>query len=283
MDNKQQIANLQRTKGKQLLEQARTLRSQVQQNISAQSFLDDDLHMKTYNDLIMTASELFLDDPILNGQMVKMPDGVLQMYLPSYGGWLPLATMPSQLPSQRTEEHLTRLINRLEILLREEPAQKPSDERDFLFIADQKLREVLRLDFIEAQESLASRACKACGVLCGGLIEGMLLDIVQKPGVVTDQQLDEVAKKLNLRRKGQGIDWNRVSMTSLIEVASELKLVGGTALKFAEGARDVRDTVHPRAEVRQGSVSRDEASILLDLVRLIYNDLTARFSEGRKE
>ena len=44
-----------------------------------------------------------------------------------------------------------------------------------------------------------------------------------------------------------------------------------------------RDTVHPRAEGRQGRVSKDEASILLKLVKLIHNELATRFSEGGKE
>ena len=103
-----------------LLGQARNLRRQIQQNISAHRFPDDDLHMRTYNDLIVAASELFLTDPILNGQMVKMPDAVVQAYSPEYGGWFPLGAMPPELPSQRTEQHLTRLVNRLELLLGEE-------------------------------------------------------------------------------------------------------------------------------------------------------------------
>jgi len=273
------MSNLRLARAKHLLKQARTLRSQVQQNIRAHNFPDDDLHMRTYNDLIMAASELFFDDPILNGQMVKMPDAVVQMYSPEYGGWLPLGTMPPELPSQRTGQHLTRLINRLELLLGEESAQQPLDERDFSFVTDQKLRGVLILDFIEAQKSFTVGAYKACGLLCGGLIEGMLLDILQRPSVVTKEQLDRVAKKLNLPRSGQSIDWGKVSMTNLIKMSREI----GLALRFTEGARDVRDTVHPGAEVRQGRVSGEEASILLKLVRLIYNDLVARFGEGEKE
>ena len=111
----------------------------------------------------------------------------------------------------------------------------------------------------------------------------MLLDVFQRQSVVAEQQLDEVAKRLNLPRSGQSIDWDRVSMTNLLKMSGELGLVSGTALRFAEGARDVRDTIHPRAEVRQSRVSRDEASILLDLVKLIYNELVAKFGEGENE
>jgi hypothetical protein len=261
------------TKGKQLLQQARALLNQVEEDIRTRRFSSDDVRMETYNDLIAAAANLFPEDPILNGQMVKMPDANLQ-----YLGWAYLMKFP-EVTSQRTKEHLTRLINRLEILLGEEPTQRLLDERDFSFIADQKLRKVLRLDFIEAQESFAVGAYKACG-----LIEGMLLDIFQRPIVVTEQELDKVARRLNLPRSGQSIDWDRVSMTNLIKMSRELGLVSEPVLKFAEGARDIRDTVHPRAELRQTHrASRDEAEILLQLVKLIYNDLVERLSAGENE
>ncbi len=275
------MSNSHLAKAKQLLRQARTLRSQVQQNIRARSFPDDDLHMTAYNDLIMTAATLFANDPFLNGQMVKMPDDMLQAYLPSCDGWLPFENMPLVLPSQRTEQHLTNLINHLELLLGEESAQQPLDERDFSFLIDPKLREVLRLDFIEAQKTFAAEAYKACGLLCGCLIEGMLLDVLQNQTVVNESASTKVAGQLNLPRDGQSVNWDRVGMTNLIKMSKELEVVSGRALEFASGARDTRDTVHPLAEVRQRSrVSREEASILLDLVKLIYNDLVDRFNKG---
>lgn len=263
------MSGLRLTRGKQLLQQARALLNQVQENIRKQSFMSDDVCMKAYNDLIEAASNLFPEDPVLNGGMVIMPDAYIKGI-----GWAYLLKFP-EITSQRTKEHLTRLINRLEILLGEEPTHQLLDERDFSFLTDPKLREVLRLDFIDAQKSFAVGVYKACGLLCGSLIEGMLLDIFQRPSVVTEAQLIEVVNKLNLPHSGQSIDWDKVSMTNLIRMSSEFGLVDSRALRFAEGARD---TVHPRAEVRQGSrVSREEASILLELVKLIYNNLVARF------
>ncbi|HUV53544.1 MAG TPA: hypothetical protein VMW64_10810, partial [Dehalococcoidia bacterium] len=134
------------SQAKQLLQQSRALLAQIRDDIALKRFVSNDLRMKSYNDLIDAASRIFYEDPILNGQMVIMPDSVLQTYMPNRGGFLPITQMPPDLPSQRTEVHLSRLINRIEILLGEEPAQQ-LDERDFLFIDDKKLREVLRSDF----------------------------------------------------------------------------------------------------------------------------------------
>jgi len=272
------MSNLHLTRAKHLLKQARALLNQVQENIRKQSFMSDDVCMKAYNDLTAAAASLFAQDPILNGQMVILPDAVLKSR-----SWADMMESP-EVPSRRTEQHLIRLINRLEILLGEEPTHQLLDERDFSFLTAPKLREVLRLDFIDAQKSFAVGVYKACGLLCGSLIEGMLLDIFQRPSVVTEAQLMDFVKKLKLPHSGQSIDWDKVSMTNLIRMSSEFGLVDSRALRFAEGARDTRDTVHPRAEVRQGSrVSREEASILLELVKLIYNNLVARFGEGEKE
>jgi len=251
------------SQAKQLLQQSRALLAQIRDDIALKRFVSNDLRMKSYNDLIDAASRIFYEDPILNGQMVIMPDSVLQTYMPNRGGFLPITQMPPDLPSQRTEVHLSRLINRIEILLGEEPAQQ-LDERDFLFIDDKKLREVLRSDFIEAQKSFSVEAYKACGLLCGGLIEGMLLDIVQK-------------------RSGESINPDSISLTQLIDRSSKLDLVSQAVSNFAKGARDIRDTIHPRAEVRQGyRASRDEAEMLLQLIKLIYNDLSNNSTEGKK-
>jgi hypothetical protein len=275
------MTDLRLTRAKKMLQQAKKLHEQVQENIRTPSFSSDDIRMQAYNDLIGAAANLFPEDPILNGQMIKMPDAVVQMFSTKYGGWLPLESMPPELPSRRTEEHLTRLINRLEILLGEEPMKEPLEERDFIFITDATLRLVLVLDYIEAQKAFIAEAYKACGLLCGGLIEGMLLNVVQRPDVATEQKLDEVAKRLKLPHVGKSVDWDKVSMTGLIEMFKELGLISSPVLRFAEGARDVRDTVHPRAEVRQGNrVFRDEAEILLQLVKLIYNDLITKFGKS---
>lgn len=97
----------------QLLKQAIELRDHVRHDLSLSQFGSDDLRMKTYNDLIAAAAQLFLQDPVLNGQMVSMPDANLQ----TYGILLPVTAMLPRLPSERLELRLTLLINRLELLL----------------------------------------------------------------------------------------------------------------------------------------------------------------------
>lgn len=113
-------------RARQLLHQAGRLLRELKHAMEAGNFTRDDLHMKRYNDLIAAASQLFYDDPVLNGQLVKMPDANVQMFIPPHG-LLPFNDMPRDLPTVRTEEHLTRLINRLEFVMGEGPIESSRD------------------------------------------------------------------------------------------------------------------------------------------------------------
>lgn len=289
---------------KQVLRAARELRERVQQNLATRHFPNDDLHMNAYNDLTQQAANLFPADPVLNGKMVKMPDAVVQ----SFGTLSPISALPPMLPSERLMERLTQFINRLEFVLGEpeapeRPARDPGDllrheeavetrqilnelealrqnkpqlkevdQRGFAFVSDEYLRQVLKLDFVEAQQAFASGAYKACALLAGGIIEGMLLDALQSSKVRDDPNFREATTKFPL--VGQDINWDKVSMTNLIEAACKLHLLSESAVRLVPGARDFRNTVHPRAEVREGMrAGLEEAELLLALVKLIYRDL----------
>jgi hypothetical protein len=64
-------------------------------------------------------------------------------------------------------------------------------------------------------------------------------------------------------------------MSQLIAAAGKVDLLRAPALRMAEGARDFRDTVHANAEVRERlRPGREDAELLLVLVRLIYRDLS---------
>ena len=150
---------------RQLLNQAKILREQVREDIKTSNFVSDDLNTQTYNDLIVTASQLFSSDSILR-ELVKMPD---QNYSINY-----LSTH-LQIISARIEAHITRLINRLEILLGEELVEEKCPD------------EILPLDLYKGTrqniESIADQINKSfhfgiydgCAVLMRRLIEMLLI------------------------------------------------------------------------------------------------------------
>jgi len=287
-----------------LLRQAEELRRQVQLNLAAKRFGSDDVQMKAYNDLGIEAASLFPDDPIL-GQLVLMPDAVMQYF----GTFAPVTSMPLALPSERLEAHLTRLVNRLQAILgepskevspaktaqevlrnerkgevqrildaldelrRRQPTLPPVEVRDFDFVSDPALRKILKDDFVEAQRAFAVGAFKASAILAGGLIEGMLLDTLRKPEIVTRDRYQSVVARFP--KVEDEINWDKVSLSHLLAAARELDLIDEAAGRMAEGARDFRDTVHPKAELRQKiRAHREEAELLLALTKLIYRQLS---------
>jgi hypothetical protein len=101
----------------------------------------------------------------------------------------------------------------------------------------------------------------------------MLLDSLHRADIAARADYADAVK--DFRRKAGVIDWDRVSMTPLIAAAEKLGLLQSAPSRMAEGARDLRDTVHPNAEVRLGTrANAEEAELLLVLVRLIYRDLS---------
>ena len=107
-----------------ILRQAKELLSRVKRDIATRSFESDDVRMETYNSLLSAACEIFPEDDILNEQMATMPDATLLSL-----SWQYLFNHPD-VASGRLEEHLSALINRLEILVEEEleEIEEPEEE-----------------------------------------------------------------------------------------------------------------------------------------------------------
>ena len=293
-----------------VLSRARRLRDEVREDLRLQRFGADDVQMDMYNDLANDAAFLLPDHPVLGGGLVLMPDAVLQ----SYGTIFPIQSMANYLPARRLESRLSRLLDSLEMvlgeaatdapplrpaaevlaeaqtsetreirqaldaLLRQQPELPPVDARDFNFVGDPKIRAVLVADYVEAQRAFASGAFKAAAILAGGVIEGMLLDYLRRPSITAHSKYAEATE--NFPTTDGAVNWSRVSLTNLIRAASQLGVLGA-GRKLVEGARDFRDTVHPTAEVRLGArAGREEAELLLALVRLIYRDLSSAEPDG---
>jgi hypothetical protein len=289
------------------LAQARDLREQLLEKLRTRSFSADDLDMVTYNHILRAAASILPEDRVL-ATMEMMPDSNLRGYVSM------LQLPPAPAVTERLVSHLTTLINRLELLLdvppdvsrpkrsaeevlREEktgearsiledlervgPALHPAnvDQLDFSFVSDLPLREVLSQDFVEAQTSFGAGAFKATALLAGALIEGMLLDALQSPHTKANDKYPQALE--DFPRAGNEINWDRVSMTQLIQAGVKLSLLTETEQRFAAGARDYRDTVHPNAEVRQRvRAKREEAELLLALVKLTYRNLDSADKES---
>jgi hypothetical protein len=271
----------------------------VRYDLQNQTWGADDVQMQQYNQLANGLAFLFPDDP--NLRLVLMPDAILQ----SFGTIFSPTAMSPDLPARRLDARLSLLIDglemtlgetpepeqgkpasevlrsaqsedvgevreRLEELLRRKPDLPELDTRDFF---DECLRDVLARDYTEAQQAYVAGAFKAASVLAGGILEGMLLDAIARQPVVERERYTEATA--GLPRLAGEVNWDRVNLAQLIQAAAQLGILGKSALRLIDGARDFRNALHPRAECREGTrAGKEEAELLLALVRLVYRDLS---------
>ncbi len=236
-----------------LLEQATELRDQVQVNLEAGTFQNDDIQMHLYNALASRAVSLFPDDPeIGEGRLVLMPDRNLQSVR-----LFPGLASPER-ASTRLKTRLEVIIARVQSLLGEySPHGKPTAQggtptspkrevelvlatvealrakgpqlppleiRSFDFTSDPDIRAILSEDYLEAQRAYAVDAFKAAGLLAGAVVEGMLLDALRRPGMATLDEYQRATRKLP-RTKSGDINWDRVSLDSLTHVVRQLGIL----------------------------------------------------------
>lgn len=141
------------------------------------------------------------------------------------------------------------------------------DENDFSFIGDEALRKLLAQDWMEAKKVVEVHAWKSGVVLCGGLLEGMLLDVLTR--YETDQRLIDFRKK-----KKASEDIGRWTLEILVDASSELELLKKGTLHLGNALREFRNLVHPGRQLReQTNATENEARIAIEAVNLCIQEL----------
>jgi len=152
--------------------------------------------------------------------------------------------------------HVQRIIARLRARLEEEAPSGPATQvREFAFVNDEGLRGILRRDYLEAQAALATRCWKSVLILTGGMLEALLLELLNRDS--------KRALTAQAAPKGKP-DLTRWDLAELIAVATEQRVVGPQVQSVSEAARQYRNLVHPGNELRTGlRYGEEEARILL--------------------
>lgn len=106
-------------------------------------------------------------------------------------------------------------------------------------------------------------------ILCGGLIEGLLLD-----RLMTDPKAAKAQYRgLNpaQRRVSSPKDWR---LEDLIDVAAAMGVISSGARSLSQTLRKWRNLVHTSVEIRSGmEANREEASIAVEMVKIVLRDL----------
>lgn len=169
-------------------------------------------------------------------------------------------------PLQTVRIYLASAIGQLRAEIESTTENIPvTQSREFDFIADPDLRIVLQRDYNEVQRAFISRCWKSVIILCGGAIEAILLDLLQKnPNAA--KASPKVPKQPDLTR------WD---LKDLISVAVDCCLIGVGVEKLSSTVREFRNLIHPGNEVRNKlTFDAEEARIALEVLNIVHRELS---------
>lgn len=138
------------------------------------------------------------------------------------------------------------------------PAPSVKPRQEFWFIEDPGLQRQLAMDWREAQNVYQVRGWKGCVVLCGGILEAILLATL--------------AKESPHRAEPDSRD-----LTALVEAARARGVLGPGTPSLGLALREFRDLMHPGlAAGGRLEVTRDEAESALTAVRTCLRQVGAQ-------
>jgi hypothetical protein len=161
--------------------------------------------------------------------------------------------------------YLDQVVGRLEAELEEDTGSPVTQQREFLYIADEGLLALLHRDYQEVQRAFVAKCWKATIVLAGGAMEAILLD-----RLTLDKERSVLATSAP-----KTTDLTRWDLSNLIKVAVELKLVNSSVEKLSHSVREYRNLIHPGNELRNKlTVGAEEARIAIEILNLIDRELS---------
>jgi len=108
------------------------------------------------------------------------------------------------------------------------------------FLRDAPTRDIVERDLAELRTALETGLSKAALLLCGSVLEAVLLDVVGRNRAVAT----------TYRKRSSFPD--EYSLTDLVDVATNEKLLSASVGKMATSIIEHRDLIHPAAELRGG-------------------------------
>ena len=130
------------------------------------------------------------------------------------------------------------------------------------FVREDTLRSYLLADLQELSKVYGVGAWKSCVILCGGVLEGLLLSHL----LLRERDAGEAARILRLKG-GNLIDWRLADMVS---VAEKLGSLSKGTMHLGHALREFRNLVHPGKQLGdQVLISEGEANVAMETVQIV--------------
>jgi len=139
---------------------------------------------------------------------------------------------------------------------------KGSARSEFWFVTDTDLQKLLEKDWQEAQRVHKVGAWKSCVLLCGSILEGILMNALSK-------NWTNASSEFSQRKKRPAPPLNEWDLVDLVEVANKLKLFPKGTIHLSNAVREFRNLIHPGRQIREHiQVTEEQANIAINAVRM---------------
>lgn len=138
---------------------------------------------------------------------------------------------------------------------------------------DTHVIEIIKSRLLEIQRNIRSESALSVVILCGSVLEGLLLGTAIK--YIKDFNQSSASPKNRTTGKVLPIgDWN---LSSLIDVAHNVGFIGLDVKKFSHSLRDFRNYIHPYQQMSTGfTPDIDTAKISWQVLQAAISDLNKK-------
>lgn len=151
-------------------------------------------------------------------------------------------------------------------LLKMEKHEEKLLQPTFGFIKNLKLRQLIRSDYSEIYLCSKAKAHKATLILCGSLIEAIMLGMLEPQRKTAEDNYLEIHKKRKLLED--------FSLEDLIKSAESLRIIPKDVAKLCDVVRDWRNLVHPSVWIEENiQINEKRANIAIQAVETLIDHL----------
>jgi hypothetical protein len=180
-----------------------------------------------------------------------------------------------------------KISNRLLGVKSEEIKKEPSTINEFLnkefkeislykLNIDSTVTEILNKRLIEINKSIQNESPLSVIIMCGSVLEGLLL------GVATSKmkEFNQSTSSPKNKETGKVLPFHNWTLSNFIDVAHSIGILGLDVKKFSHSLRDFRNYIHPYEQMSSGfNPDIDTAKISWQVLKAGISDLTKNINK----
>ena len=136
---------------------------------------------------------------------------------------------------------------------------------------DSSVNEILKNRLVEVEKCLKCESSLSVVILCGSVLEGILLGIALK----NMKEFNQSPSSPKHKETGKVLAFQDWTLSNMIDVAYSIGLLGLDVRKFSHSLRDFRNYIHPYEQMSSKfSPDIDTAKISWQVLQAAINDMT---------